>query len=69
MRPAETLLSVVPSALVFDTLRKMGAADLQVLPVVDGFVLVGMLFNQDVARWIALQRPVLRSGGARARHV
>jgi Zn-dependent protease/predicted transcriptional regulator len=68
MRPAETLPSVVPSVLVFDALRKMGAADLEVLPVVDGFVLVGMLFNQDVARWIALQRPVLRSGGARARH-
>jgi CBS domain-containing protein len=53
----------------FEALRKMGGAGVNGLPVVDEEgALVGMLLERDVARWVALQTPVLRAGGDRPHH-
>ena len=47
----------------------MATSSLGGLPVLDAEgTLVGMLYEQDVARWIALQTPALRSGGDHPRH-
>lgn len=55
----------------FDALRKMATAGVGGLPVLDAEgTLVGMLFDRDIARWVAVQTPVLRRAGGsdRTRH-
>jgi Zn-dependent protease len=68
MVPATSLASAAPSDAAFDALRSMEAAETTALPVVDDGELVGMLFERDIARWLALQTPLLRAGGDRPRH-
>jgi Zn-dependent protease len=68
MVPADRAPAAAPSDPAFEALRTMGTADVKGLPVVVDGALVGMLFEQDIARWIALQRPLARIGGGRPRH-
>lgn len=50
-------------------LRKLGSSDVRQLPVVnDRGVLVGLLCEKDVARWLELRPTVPPFAGARVRH-
>ena len=69
MRSPEGLPPIGPSDPVVDALRKVGVAGLTALPVVEDGVLVGMLFETDVARWVALHRPGAGAGTPRPRYV
>jgi len=72
MIPVKEVAKLSAEEPAFEALRKMGAAGVGGLPVLDAEgTLVGMLYERDVARWIALQTPVMRSGsggGDHARH-
>jgi Zn-dependent protease len=70
MIPAKEVAKLSPEDAAFEALRTMGAAGVGGLPVLDEEgTLIGMLYERDVARWVALQTPVMRSdGGDRARH-
>jgi Zn-dependent protease len=65
MTPRAELTTIGPDAEAFEALRALGKADVRQLPVVEGDVLVGMLFERDIARWLELEaRP---AAGARRR--
>jgi Zn-dependent protease/predicted transcriptional regulator len=70
MIPAKEVAKLSPEDAAFEALRTMGAAGVGGLHVLDEEgTLIGMLYERDVARWVALQTPVMRSdGGDRARH-
>lgn len=70
MIPAQDVAKLSPEDPALDALRKMAASGVNGLPVLDEEgTLIGMLHEGDVARWVALQEPVTRSGrGDRAHH-
>jgi Zn-dependent protease/predicted transcriptional regulator len=67
MIPATSVPSTAPSDAAFDALRTMEAAETTALPVIDDGELVGMLFERDIERWLAMQTPMLRTRGDRPR--
>lgn len=54
MTPRDRLAVVAPYDDAESAVRKLGALDVDQLPVVDGEALVGMLSRADVARWLEL---------------
>ena len=54
MVPVETMPPVAPSELAFEALRKMGAADVTALAVIEDGVLQGVLSQERIAQWVAL---------------
>jgi len=72
MVPVKDLAKLTVEEPAFEAVRKMATAGVGGLPVLDEEgTLVGMLYERDVARWVALQAPVMGSGtggGDHARH-
>ncbi len=59
MTPLSRLVAAQPDEELFDALRRLGAARVRQLPVLApspaGTVLLGMLFERDIARWLELR--------------
>jgi Zn-dependent protease len=55
MTPLERLTVTTPDTDLVDAIRSLGRGPFSELPVVDHGVLVGMLFDRDVARWLELR--------------
>lgn len=70
MTPAAKVTGVSSSDSLPLALQKLGASGARQLPVLDGGVLVGMLYEKDVARWLELNRSATRDEAAtiRVRH-
>ncbi len=69
MIPVKDLVTLSPEEPAFEALRKMATASVGGLPVFDAEgMLAGILYERDVARWVALQTPEVRSGGDRPHH-
>jgi CBS domain-containing protein len=68
MIAAKEVTTLTAAEPAFEALRKMATAGVSGLPVLDEEgALVGMLYERDVARWVAVQAPALRSDGDRDR--
>ncbi len=67
MTPANQIAAVSPHEPLNEALRKLASASVRQLPVLDGGLLVGMLYDKDVARWLELRTPVTRESTARVR--
>lgn len=68
MRSPASIPAIAPTDQAIDALRKVGATGLTGLPVMDDGALVGMLFEEDVARWVALAIPRAEPGNVRPRY-
>jgi Zn-dependent protease/CBS domain-containing protein len=69
MTPRDRLTVIGPEEEAFESLRKLGTAGTKQLPVVENDLLVGMLFERDIARWLELQStPPGAAGRQRPRH-
>ena len=70
MIPAKDIAKLSPEEPAFEALRKMAGAGVGGLPVMDEEgALLGMLYERDVSRWVALQATAVGSGGGdRAHH-
>lgn len=62
MTPRSKLVTTSPDEELVVALRKLGAAGVRQLPVLDQGGLAGVLFEKDVARWLELHGPM--GGGA-----
>lgn len=67
MTPSARIVSASAAEPLADALRKLASANVRQLPVLDGGVLVGMLYDKDVARWLELRPQVTRQPPARVR--
>jgi len=55
MTPLERLTVTTPDTAIVDAFRAFGRADVTDLAVVSNEMLVGMLFERDIARWLELR--------------
>jgi len=67
MTPAEKIVSATPDEPLNEALRKLAGRDLRQLPVLEGGMLVGMLYDRDIARWLELRTQVMGEPPARVR--
>lgn len=65
MTPVQRVVSSSTAEPLADALRKLSAAGVRQLPVVEGGLLVGMLYEKDVARWLELRSYFMRETPAR----
>ena len=54
--PAERMPTLTPDEPVASALTKLGQSNQEALPVVEGERLVGLLFPEDISRWIEFHR-------------
>ena len=67
MTPASQIVAASPHEPLNEALRKLASATVRQLPVLEGGLLVGMLYDKDVARWLELRTQVTREPPARVR--
>ena len=67
MTPAQKVVSATPDEPLPEALRKLAARGVKQLPVLEGGMLVGVLYDRDVARWLELRTQVMREPPARVR--
>lgn len=67
MTPAEKIALTTPDEPLNDALRKLASRNVRQLPVLEGGMLIGMLYERDIARWLELRTPVMREPPARVR--
>lgn len=68
MTPADRLVVGSPVEDLTTALRKLGSSNVRQLPVLDKGVLVGMLYERDVMRWLELHGPRARRAPMHERH-
>ncbi len=68
MTPRERLIVTSPAEPLAIALRKIGGAGVRQLPALDDGMLVGMLYERDVARWLQLRSQLVRAPRPRFRH-
>jgi CBS domain-containing protein len=67
MTPAQKVVSATPDEPLNEALRKLAGRGVRQLPVLEGGMLVGVLYDRDVARWLELRTQVMREPPARVR--
>ena len=60
MRTALAMIMARPMPMLAIALRKIGGAGVRQLPALEGGLLVGMLYERDVARWLQLRSQLVR---------
>ncbi len=67
MTPADKVASASPDEPLNEALRILASRGVRQLPVLEGGMLVGMLYDRDVGRWLELRTQVMREPPARVR--